>query len=156
MAKSSWAPTESVSFWINRVSRSLVRAQDDALRPLGFSIGQLSVLRTLKDGEPVSLIELARNAGVEPPSMTQVVARMERDGIVRRVPNPNDGRSALVSLTDSAAKRLPAARKALMEVEKNAIASLSPKDRDLLTDLLKKVGERLGMASDVSIASFQK
>jgi len=149
MTESPWAPRESVSFWINRVSRSLLRAQDDALKPLGFSVGQLSVLRTLKSGEPTSLIELARSAGVEPPSMTQVVARMERDDIVQRVPNPDDGRSALISLTDSAVKRLPPARKALMDVEKNAIASLSQKDREVLIDLLKKVGVRLGLAEEL-------
>lgn len=32
--------------------------------------------------------------------MAQLIARMERDGIVRREPDPRDGRSSLVFLTD--------------------------------------------------------
>jgi len=75
--------------------------------------------------------------------MTQVINRMERDGIVKRTPNALDKRSALVSLTDTAIARLQPAKKALMGVGESAITGLSDEDRAFLHTSLQHVGSNL-------------
>jgi DNA-binding MarR family transcriptional regulator len=53
-----------------------------------------------KDGLTQS--ELCEQVRIEQPTMARTLARMERDGLVRRVPDPTDGRRASVLLTDRA------------------------------------------------------
>ncbi|WP_437835931.1 MarR family winged helix-turn-helix transcriptional regulator [Sorangium sp. So ce1153] len=140
----SWAPESSASFWINATSKSLLRIQDGRLRPLGFGMRQMPVLHALQEGASVSQKELARFAGVEQPTMAEMLARMERDGVVQREPNPKDGRGSLTSLTRRALLRLPEAKEALIEVEREAMAGFSAAEKELLLTLLLRVARNLG------------
>ncbi|WP_163773899.1 MarR family winged helix-turn-helix transcriptional regulator, partial [Proteus mirabilis] len=80
--------------------------------------------------------ELARLAGVEQPSMAQLLARMERDGLIRREPDPSDGRSSLVSLSEDALARIDPARAILLRGDQEALAGFDAADIDRLTVLL--------------------
>ncbi|WP_436533380.1 MarR family winged helix-turn-helix transcriptional regulator [Actinoplanes sp. HUAS TT8] len=59
----------------------------------------LSVLRRLSDEGPARVTELARLTRASQPGMTQLVGRMEKAALVRRVPDPTDGRGVLVEVT---------------------------------------------------------
>lgn len=65
----------------------------------GLSVVQLRLLGVLRDREP-GMQELARHLGLDKSSMTGLVDRAERRGLVRRTPSPRDGRAVLVSLTE--------------------------------------------------------
>ncbi|WP_437624109.1 MarR family winged helix-turn-helix transcriptional regulator [Sorangium sp. So ce1151] len=140
----SWDPTASASFWINHASRVLMRLQDGRLRPLGFGMRQMPVLHALSDGGSMSQKELARFAGVEQPTMAEMLARMERDGVVERGPDPKDGRASLTSLTRKALLRLPKLKEELIEVEREATAGFSAAEKELLQTLLQRVVKNLG------------
>ena len=116
-----WQPEATATYWINRASRALSRHLDAELRPLGFALGQLPVLRALAGGESLSQSELARVAEVEQPSMAETLARMVRDGVVDRQPDPRDGRASLVSLSRRSRQRLARARRALMTADARAM-----------------------------------
>lgn len=91
--------------------RQFVRAWGlfhEAMRPyfarFGISGAQWGVLRTLQRAEeanqpPLRLTDLGEKLLVRPPSVTGVVDRLERDGLVRRRPAPSDSRAKLVALT---------------------------------------------------------
>ncbi|QMU76660.1 MarR family transcriptional regulator [Streptacidiphilus sp. PB12-B1b] len=64
----------------------------------GLSIVQLRLLGVLRDREP-GMQELARHLGLDKSSMTGLVDRAERRGLVRRAASPHDGRAVRVSLT---------------------------------------------------------
>ncbi|GAA2715361.1 MarR family transcriptional regulator [Actinoplanes palleronii] len=59
----------------------------------------LSVLRRLVDEGPGRVTDLARLTRASQPGMTQLVGRLEKSALVRRVPDPNDGRGVLVEVT---------------------------------------------------------
>jgi DNA-binding MarR family transcriptional regulator len=61
----------------------------------------LSVLDTLANAGPMRLTELARTEQVSQPGITQLVTRLERDGLVERRPDPDDGRAVLVHITEA-------------------------------------------------------
>ncbi|SEJ47809.1 MULTISPECIES: MarR family winged helix-turn-helix transcriptional regulator [unclassified Variovorax] len=132
---------------IGRITRGFTRIADGGLREFGFAVGQLPVLVSLKKRKALSQAELARIAQVEQPSMAQLLARMERDGLVERVADPDDGRSRLISLTPLAAKRLPRA-KALMDAHaQDALAGFSADEVAQLAALLERLNanvERMG------------
>ncbi|WP_218639508.1 MarR family winged helix-turn-helix transcriptional regulator [Streptomyces acidiscabies] len=66
-----------------------------------LSFTTLSVLDTLAVGGPRRVTELARSEQMSQPGVTQVITRLERDGLVERRPDPADGRASLVHITDA-------------------------------------------------------
>ncbi|WP_442680325.1 MarR family winged helix-turn-helix transcriptional regulator [Sphingomonas sp. ASY06-1R] len=127
------------SHFISRIGRGMTRLGDARLRPLGFATAQLPVLIALKDGAKWSQRELARWAKVEQPTMAQLLSRMERDGLIRREPDPADGRSSLISLTGEAHARLPAARDILVQGNRDMMRGLSAMEEATLLTLLERV-----------------
>ncbi|MBB2200653.1 winged helix-turn-helix transcriptional regulator [Gluconacetobacter tumulisoli] len=125
--------------YISRIARGFARAGDARLGAVGFATAQLPVLTALKDGAKLSQAELARWARVEQPTMAQLLARMERDGIIRREPDPRDRRSSLVSLTAQAQARLPAGRAILAQGNRDATRGMTDDEVDTLVTLLRRV-----------------
>ncbi|HEX7663346.1 MAG TPA: MarR family transcriptional regulator [Polyangiaceae bacterium] len=137
--KSTWNPEASPAFWINRASRALMRLHEGRLRPLGLGMSQLPVLIALESDGPLSQKDLAARARVEQPTMAEMLARLERDGVVERAPNPNDKRGSLTSLTRRTKTKLPKAKEALLRGEHDALAGLSAKEKTVLRELLERV-----------------
>ncbi|HET9731648.1 MAG TPA: MarR family transcriptional regulator [Acidimicrobiales bacterium] len=67
----------------------------------GVTPSQLSVLATLGGHGPMSLGDLASHEGVQPPSVTRMVAALEEAGLVSRVASTVDRRSVMAELTES-------------------------------------------------------
>jgi MarR family transcriptional regulator for hemolysin len=139
MSGSDWNPMKTPGHYFSRIARGLARVGDARLRDLGFATSQLPVLTALKDGSARSQTELARWAKVEQPTMAQLLARMERDGIIRREPDPSDRRSSLISLTDAALAKLPAGREILKQGNRDATKGMSDEEVAMLISLLTRV-----------------
>jgi DNA-binding MarR family transcriptional regulator len=136
-------PEEMVGFWINLTSRTIVRVLDARLRPLGFALSHLPVLRALAEGGALAQKDLARLARVEQPTMAEMLGRMERDGLVEREQNPDDRRGSLISLARGARARFPKAAEALVEGERQAMAGFSDKEKALFLEFLQRVVKNL-------------
>lgn len=148
-----WDLFENPAPLINMASRSFARLGERRVKALGFNIGQLPVLYLLRNGAQMSQKELAKFAKIEQPSMAQMLARMERDGLIRRTPDPADGRSSLVSLTEAALAKLPAARDALDEGQELVLAGFSEDEVQMLLQLMRRLNqnlERMILEEDVS------
>ncbi len=128
---------------LREVSRSFTRLVDAPLRELGLAVSQLPVLVSLGRNGPLSQIELARLARVEQPSMVQLLARMERDGLVERVADPLDGRRRQVSLTAAARAALPEARAAMERTNDMALEGFSDEERAQLLEALLRIEANL-------------
>ncbi len=139
MPEDEWDPKAHPGHYFSRISRALTRIGDQRFQELGFATAQLPVLTALKDGACRSQTELARLAKVEQPSMAQLLARMERDGLIRREPDPADRRSSLVSLTEVAEARLPAGRAILRQANREMTEGLTKAEVGTLVDLLRRV-----------------
>jgi MarR family transcriptional regulator, transcriptional regulator for hemolysin len=139
MVDVEWNPMKTPGHYISRIARAFARIGDVRLRELGFATAQLPVLTALKDGARLSQTELARWAKVEQPTMAQLLARMERDGIVRREPDPKDRRSSLIALTDEARTKLPAGRAILEAGNREAMYGLTEAEVAMLISLLQRV-----------------
>jgi MarR family transcriptional regulator for hemolysin len=128
---------------VNMAARSFARLGEQHVMPLGFRIGQLPVLYLLRDGAKLSQKQLAQLAKVEQPSMAQTLARMERDGLIERSTDPNDGRSSLVALTRGARAKLPKVRQAFEADNEAVLAGFSDKEAAMLVHLLQRLNENL-------------
>jgi DNA-binding MarR family transcriptional regulator len=71
--------------------------------------------------------------------MTNRLRRLEEAGLVERVPDPRDGRSLLVALTRKGHRLIDQAVEAHTANEHRLLAPLGPGDREVLTDLLRRL-----------------
>lgn len=128
----------SVGYMTNLAGRMLVRALERRLLPLGMTPAYMPVLLFLEAG-PMTQKALAEGVGVEQPTMTATLNRLERDGWVERLPNPQDGRSSLVSLTGLARDKLPAVESVVSEVNAAALAGFDTAERAQYFALLTRL-----------------
>jgi MarR family transcriptional regulator for hemolysin len=138
-----WKPLAHLSHYFSRIGRAQTRIGDARLKAVGLATAQLPVLSMLSGGRQLSQIELARRARVEQPSMAQLLTRMERDGLIRRMPDPSDRRSSLIMLTDEAERRLPAGRAILQQSNVDMTQGMSAGEIGQLLALLKRVLENV-------------
>jgi DNA-binding MarR family transcriptional regulator len=89
-----------------------VRKQDLAT---GEGPARLSALSVLVFGGPMTPGELAGAEQVKPPTMTRVVAGLERSGLVRRIPDRSDGRRVRIHATPAGTRLLQHGRKLRIE-----------------------------------------
>ena len=71
--------------------------------------------------------------------MAQMLARMERDGLIERFPDPADCRSSRISLTDTAKARMPDAIAVLLEGNREVLQGFTDEEARLLTSLLQRL-----------------
>ncbi len=121
---------------VNRAARLLRRLADARLGQFGLSSGYLPVVTALMEEDGLTQKALVRQAGIEQPTMVNTLARMERDGIIERRPDPVDRRSARFSLTASVKARLPEIRAAIEALNDEAIAELTAEERTTLSRIL--------------------
>ena len=124
---------------ISLAARGFARLSEARLKPLGFGIGYLPVLIALNNGRAKTQRDLARFARMEQPSMAQMLVRMERDGLIRRAPDPEDGRSSLVTLTEVAKARLPEACAVLFQGNREVQSGFTKEEAAQLNDLLTRL-----------------
>jgi MarR family transcriptional regulator, transcriptional regulator for hemolysin len=80
-------------------SKAVGRAFNDALAAQGGSIPIWLILNALKSGRRRTQLELARNVGIEGPTMTRHLDGLEQSGLVERKRDPVDRRAVQVQLT---------------------------------------------------------
>jgi MarR family transcriptional regulator, transcriptional regulator for hemolysin len=124
---------------ISLAARGFARLSEARLKPLGFGVGHLPVLVALRDGRASTQRDLARFAKIEQPPMAQMLARMERDGLIQRAPDPTDGRSSRITLTAVAEARLPDAVSVLLQGNREALCDFTDEEAKLLVTLLTRL-----------------
>lgn len=135
------APVEVFSR-ISRLSRHLDLARRDAFAAHHIESWEFDVLAALRRaGAPYELSpgRLLRETLVTSGTMTNRVDRLEGRGFVGRQPDPADRRGVLVRLLPAGKAAVDGAFGALLDAEQALLADLSPKDREDLAGLLRRL-----------------
>lgn len=103
-----------------------------------LSLTQLRVLAILRDRRP-RIGDLARYLGLERSTMTGLVARAERKGLLVREPDPDDRRSVVVALTDAGHRTAAELERIMREALAPSIEHLAAEDRHHLRRLLERM-----------------
>ncbi|MBW9053732.1 MarR family winged helix-turn-helix transcriptional regulator [Rhizobium mesosinicum] len=85
---------------VQRAARALARLFDDALRPVGLTNGQFSLLMSLNRPEPPPMGPVANLLAMDQTTLTAALKPLQRKGFVDVVANPRDRRGRLLLLTD--------------------------------------------------------
>jgi DNA-binding MarR family transcriptional regulator len=127
---------------MSRLSRFLEHSIAEVLARHGLNESQFAVLAALRRAGPpncLSPTDLYNSLLVSSGAMTNRLRRLEEAGLVKRVPDPRDGRSLLVALTRKGHRLIDQAVEAHTANEHRLLAPLDPEDRKVLTDLLRRL-----------------
>ena len=123
-----------------RAARALARLFDEALRPLGLTNGQFSLMMSLNRPQPPSLGSVASLLAMDRTTLTAALKPLERRGLVATAANPDDKRSRLLTLTPEGhallAKALPVWKRTHSDVD----GKLADTDSDQLRTALLALG----------------
>lgn len=120
-----------------RTSQRFEVKVEAALADSGLSLAKLGVLNHLvKSGEPLPLGRLAERISCVKSNMTQLIDRMEADGLVSRVNDPEDRRSVRAAITEEGLRRYGAGARILEKAEQELLKSIRPAEREQLVRLL--------------------
>jgi DNA-binding MarR family transcriptional regulator len=118
--------------YVQRAARALARRFDDALRSLGLTNGQFSLLMSLNRPEPPTMGAMAELLALDRTTLTAAIKPLERRGLITVSVDERDRRSRRLSLTPSGyallVQAIPVWREAHVEVEVALPAATNPDD----------------------------
>ena len=128
-------------------------AQADVLRPnaakLGLSIGQPKLLLYLRRHNGCMQKELAEFCGIEPATVSRILGKMERQGLIRREAVADNKRAAAVSLTDLGDELGRQMLEFREQVEEAGLRGFSPEERETFYDYLIRFHANLTVEEDL-------
>ena len=123
-----------------RAAHSLEERWEDALEKVGLSGPKFAVLTHLvQAGEPLSLSECAEKMTCVRSNITQLMDRLEADGLVRRIEDPADRRTVRATVTALGVKRQAAGALEVETVQKEFGKTLSGIDQVALKEALEAI-----------------
>lgn len=140
-------PSTSLGYLVNHLARSFARALHHEISPFGVVPGQFAQLLALYEQDDVTQRELCERVRIEQPTMANTLARMERDGLIQRHPDPEDRRQARIVLTEHARSLEPGLTAAARRVNAAAVAGLEPRDVERFVEMLQHLSHNLDEGS---------
>lgn len=105
------------------------------LKEHGLPLPEHTAMAMLRRYGPLSSAELARKVFVTPQAMGQIIASIERRGLIERRPDPHHGRRLLAELTPAGRSLISESLAALSEVEQHFLTPLTPREQEYFLTL---------------------
>jgi DNA-binding MarR family transcriptional regulator len=134
---------------VMRVQQILLSAVDGALRPHGLTFARYEALVLLSFSRlgRLPMRVMGERLQLHPTSVTNIVDRLEADGLVKRLPHPTDRRTTLAEITEAGRERRAAATRAVTGID-FGLRGLTERQTAQLTELLAKVRKAVGDFED--------
>ncbi len=130
---------DCLCFSVGRISRKLNKVTKESIASYGLTTSQFFMLIALYEENGILISKLAEKVALDRATLTGLVDRLERDGLVKRTNDPNDRRAIKIYLTDKAEDL----RHDLLEIyHKNNsmfLSILSPKERQTFEAVVEKL-----------------
>ena len=132
-----------LGYLINDVARHLRRRFDEQAKAHGLTLPQWRTLAQLYNTEGVSQVALAACTETNPMTMSGILDRLEARGLVERIVDPSDSRAKLARTTAKARALVEEMRAVATLVYDDALAGVSPADREVLLSALSQISLNL-------------
>ena len=127
---------------VNGLNRRIKRRQNTVIAEHALTYEEWDVLGALRQAGPPfrrSAGSLARRTELSSGAMTNRLDRLEKAGLVRRTPDPEDRRGVLIELTDVGEKKWVETAKAQAAYENLIGAALNKREKQQLNSLLRRI-----------------
>jgi DNA-binding MarR family transcriptional regulator len=134
---------ESIGFLLGHICRANRALANDALTEIGLYAGQEMFLHHLWEQDGLTQSQLVEHMCVQPATISKMLDRMEKTGLVTRRADAEDSRVSRVFLTEQGKNLEHAVCDVWDQLEARVVAGLSTEERVLLRRLLLQVYENL-------------
>ena len=111
----------------------------ERMAPYGLKQIDFSVLSLLAHNPGATSRQLCNTLDILPPNLVSLVATLDSRGLIERRPHPHDGRAVGLHLTPAGETLIREAEQAVVQLEAEASARLSARERETLIKLLQKI-----------------
>ncbi len=135
-------PPDCPYYLISRATLAVTSALRKGLSVAGVQEvkpAYLGVLIALWKDDNLKASELGKRAGLEPSSMTGLLDRMEKDGLLKRHPDPYDRRASRIQLTQLGIEAELTANKVVSSILADVLNNIDPKDIDTTKNVLRQI-----------------
>lgn len=131
---------QDLGFLLSRASGVFAKTASEALAPLGLRVRSYSVLAFAGEEKAgVTQRRLAELIGLDPSQVVALVDELESSGLVKRVTDPNDRRSKLVSATAKGNRVRTDGSRRIAEAQSGIMAEVAPEMQVELNALLRQL-----------------
>ncbi|MCM3707654.1 MULTISPECIES: MarR family winged helix-turn-helix transcriptional regulator [Cytobacillus] len=127
---------------INQFTRHFSKVLNESLVPLGIYAAQWTIIYRLKTGGPSTQKEISSYLGVEAPTMTRTLARLQKSGWITRTAGM-DKREKLISLTDAAIREYDNWLTAVRSSENTVLQNITEEEISTMIRLMVKMRENM-------------
>ncbi|MEU7855332.1 MarR family transcriptional regulator [Nonomuraea sp. NPDC049141] len=128
---------ETLTYALIMVMKAKRHRMAAALVPLGLHSGQELLLNQLWQQDGRTQSELIGKLGVEPPTVTKTVQRLERAGFLHRAPDPDRPRVSRVWLTDAGKAVREPVEQIWARMDEELLGAFDAEERDVFARLLR-------------------
>ncbi|KQU85028.1 MarR family transcriptional regulator [Variovorax sp. Root318D1] len=111
----------------------------ERMAPYGLKQIDFSVLSLLAHNPGATSRQLCNTLDILPPNLVSLVATLDSRGLIERRPHPHDGRAVGLHLTEAGEKLIGEAEQTVAQLEAEASARLTARERETLIRLLQKI-----------------
>ncbi|HVX72144.1 MAG TPA: MarR family transcriptional regulator [Devosia sp.] len=134
---------QPIGFLVHEVARLFRRRFEDEARSHGVTLPQWRVLAQIHKNEGISQVSLAGCIDTDPMTLSGILDRLEKRGLVERYPDPNDSRAKLARLSEDGETLVRTARNVGRELYDTALAGLDEAQRAEITNGLIHIRNNL-------------
>lgn len=145
-------PAERLGSYIKRAEQALTVAKNAALKPVGVTVPQYSVLLFLTENPGISAAALARLCGVTPPTMNTILTNLQERGLIERSPHEWHRNVLETRLTERGAAVMRDADTRAIRVERAVGAAFTDAERATLQELLTRCADAFDSVRAETIA----
>lgn len=139
---------DCVCFLVGRISRRLNKTTKESISSYGLTTSQFFMLIALYEENGILISKLAKKVALDKATLTGIIDRLERDGLVERRDDPKDRRAIRVYLTPKA----EAIKEELLDIyhknNRRFLSVLSPDERIVFERVVKKLETVGGLVED--------
>ena len=141
--------TAQPAFLLAQVGAHAASQFAERLGVLGLVPADAGILRLLRMAAGLSQQELAAKLQIHPSRMVAIVDNLEKRGLLKRQPNPDDRRLYSLYLTQAGGEALEKIGKVAREHQEALLSALNKEERDTLASLLLRIADQQGLVRGV-------
>lgn len=132
-----------VGYLVHEVARLMKRRFEDEARLHDITLPQWRTLSQIAVNDAVTQAQLAANVDVDPMTMSGILNRLEKRGLIDRFPDPADSRAKLARLTAEGEALFEMARTVGATMYEAALEGVSQADKDVVIAVLSRMRDNL-------------
>jgi len=140
---------KSIGYLVHEVAKMLKRRFEEEARIHGLTLPQWRAMIEILRNEAITQVQLASCVDTDPMTMSGILDRLEKRGLIERMPDPNDSRAKRARLTPAGHDLVDTARNIGRGFYERALEGVSEVERETTVRVMQRIRNNLtAMSAD--------